>query len=207
LPSKSPHEHRQGSRISYPTGVVERTVSFGQEPKSLVWLSSSAPMPWSREAQRDAQVLEWLLRIRLREVLRDDLGGVYNVNVNAHLFRGPDARQRLDVSFACAPANADKLKQALFDELATLASNGIAEDYLTKVREQLRRRHELDLHDNAWWAASLRDAYYYGDGFAEIADLDALLARVTGSNIRETTKRMFDPKGYVLVVLRPSTPN
>ncbi|HEX3853980.1 MAG TPA: hypothetical protein VHW01_23615, partial [Polyangiaceae bacterium] len=76
LPSKSPHEYRQGSRISYPTGVVQRTVSFEQEPKSLVWLSSSAPLTWSREAQRDAQVLEWLLRIRLRELLRDDLGGV-----------------------------------------------------------------------------------------------------------------------------------
>ena len=60
------------------------------------------------------------LRIRLREVLREDMGGVYGVSAAGSISRRPRQSTRFTVSFGCAPDNVDKLKKAVFDEVAAI---------------------------------------------------------------------------------------
>jgi hypothetical protein len=38
-------------------------------------------------------------------------------------------------------------------------------------------------------------------------DLDALLARVSGEQVKQTARRMFDPKRYLIAVLDPEGPS
>jgi zinc protease len=189
--------------VVFPTGKIEKTIPGGRAPKSLVLLSFGAPARHTLDAERDARVLEALLRIRLREVLREGMGAVYSVSVIARLLREPTARQMLIVSFGCAPENVDRLRGAVFETLGDLARNGAGADLLGKVAEQLRRQHEVDLQNNAWWLERLSEAYHFGEGFAEQNDVGALLGRVTSPNVRATAARMFDEKNYVLAVLRP----
>src|SRR6185503_19874563 len=63
--------------IKYPVGSITRTVVAGSEPRSRVQLEMSAPARWSLDAERDASILSRVLQIRLREIMREDMGGVY----------------------------------------------------------------------------------------------------------------------------------
>lgn len=189
--------------IRYPTGKIEKTVHAGSEPKSRVRMTMSAPDAWSLDGERDARILSMVLHIRLREVLREDMGGVYGVAVWASIVREPTPRRVFSLAFGCDPDNVDKLRAAAFAEIGKLARDGAGADYLDKVREQLRRQHETDLKENAWWLNQLRATYYYGDRFAARTDVDAMLARVTSANVKAAAKRFFDPAHYVLGVLRP----
>jgi zinc protease len=169
-----------------------------------VWLDWNDADKWSLDAERDAHILSMVLRIRLREILREDMGGVYGVSVSAGISREPTQRRDLRISFGCAPENVDKLVAAALAELDAIAKSGVTDTYLAKVTEQLRRHHETDLTDNAWWLGEIRDAYYYGDDFATATDSGAMLRRVTSANIQATARRMYDPKRYARAVLKPT---
>jgi zinc protease len=189
--------------VVHPSGKVEKTVVAGHEPRSLVWLSFGAPVPFSFDAERDAVVLQTLLRIRLRERLRDEMGMVYGVGALAYVGRAPEARQTLSISFPCAPANVERAREAVFAELAELGRNGPDARLLATVSEQLRRARERERRENRWWLARLQEAYIQGDDFGKANDLDALLARVTAADVRATVARLYDEKRYLFAVLRP----
>jgi zinc protease len=204
LPSAGRKAHWKDIGIKHPVGQITRTVVAGSEPRSRVTLAMSAPAPWSLDAERDAHILSRVLQIRLREVMREDMGGVYGVSVNASLSREPTQRRHLDISFGCDPANIDALKTAALAEIRTIARSGVGADYLTKVTEQIRREHEVNLKSNGWWRARLRSAYYFHDDFARSNDLEAALRRVTSANIQASAARFLDEKNLIVGILRPA---
>jgi zinc protease len=204
LPAKGRKEKWKNIAIKYPTAKVTKTITAGTEPKSFVSLTMNAPAKWSRDTERDAKILSMVLRIRLREVLREDMGGVYGVQVGAYTNREPTQRRGFRVFFGCKPENVDTLKKAVFDEVAKIAKEGIGTTYLEKVSEQLRRQHEVDRKENRWWLDNLRESYYYGDKFEVVADVDAIVKRVTSDHVKAAAKKFFDPNRYVLGVMRPT---
>ena len=73
------------------------------EPKSNVALIHTGEQRWSREEEQRLDTVTEALALRLREVLREELGGTYGVEVNGQLDRRPAALYRTDVRFTCAP--------------------------------------------------------------------------------------------------------
>jgi len=156
LPSHGRKAHWKDIGIKFPVGKLTKVVTAGSEAKARVELEMAAPYRWSLDATRDAAILSAVLQIRLREVLREDMGGVYSVRVGASISREPVQRRHLNISFGCDPANIDALEAAALGEIRTIAKSGIGADYLTKVSEQIRREHEVNLKSNGWWRAQLR---------------------------------------------------
>jgi zinc protease len=189
--------------VKYPTGKIEKTVLAGSEPKSHVSLSFSAPDPWTREGAQDAQILGRVLDIRLREVLREDLGGVYGVEAYGYIGRIAPQRRRFSIQFGCDPDNVTKLRTATFDVIHAIQKSGIGDDYLAKVREQLRREHETEIKENYWWSNRLYVMQFYGDAFKDVDDTEATLARVTSANVQAAAKHMLDEKNLIVGVLKP----
>ncbi len=203
LPSKGRKEKWKDVHVKFPTTKIVKTITAGTEPKSFVSLTMNTPDKWSRDLERDAKILSMALRIRLREVLREDMGGVYGVSVGAWVSREPTQRKGFRVFFGCNPDNVEKLKTAVFDEIAKISKDGVGPEYLEKVHEQLRRDHEVNLKENSWWQNELEEAYYYGDDFKVALDIDAVAKRVTSDNIKASAKRFFDPGKFVLGVMTP----
>lgn len=204
LPSKGRKEQWKDVGVKFPAGKVVKTFQLGSEPKAFFDLSMNAPDKWTIDASRDAQILSMVLRIRLREVLREDMGGVYGVWIGASVWREPKQKRDLGVFFGCAPENVEKLQKAVFDEVAKIAKNGIGEEYLEKVKETLKRTRETDSKTNWWWMNQLRNAAYFGDDLGAQLDVNAVMARVTKANVQASAKHYFDPKAYVLGIMRPA---
>jgi zinc protease len=203
LPSHGRHETWKDLGITFPKGKVSKTIVAGTEPKSYVMLAYHGDQRWSRDVAADADVLSRILDIRLREVLREDLGGVYGVQAWGFIEREPRGERIFQLFFGCDPANVDKLKGAALDAIHVIARDGIGEAYLTKVREQLRRQHETDLEDNGFWARTLIDAYRHGDDLRATLDVDAEIARVTSDHVKAAAAHFFDDRDHVDGVLRP----
>jgi zinc protease len=135
--------------VTYPEGQVRFEVARGLEPKSQVRLLLHGDAPWSREAEHDLAALAAALRIRLREVLREDLGGVYGVSVGGDLAPRPRQRYTFAVGFGCAPENTDTLLAAVFAEMAALEESGPAASVVERVRESERRELEVRRRENS----------------------------------------------------------
>jgi zinc protease len=203
LPSRGRKEAWRDVHVTWPTGARTKTVVKGHEPKSLVTLAFHGKQPWSRDADADMRALRDILRLRLREVLREDMGGVYGVQVNGAIARRPRQEYTFSVSFGCLPDNVEKLKGAVLEAIEKLEREGVAPDYLVKVKEARRRAHETELTDNGFWLHELQRAYTYGDDPRTIVDLAPELERITNERVRAAAKKYLATKQYVLGVLNP----
>ncbi len=204
LPGGGRKETRKDQGIRNPRGVIAREVRAGTAPKAQVSITFHDDARWSRDAAIDLDVLAEVLRMRLREILREDMGGVYGVGVWGAFTRAPRQVHTLTINFGCAPENVAALRQAVFDEVRRMQRGGVDSSYVAKVKEQRRRAFEVDARRNYWWQRQLDEAYDFGDDPRRIVDLDAVLARVTSDRIRKAAGRFASSRKYVSGVLLPA---
>ena len=203
LPGSRGVEPYKDVGVKPPRGVVEKTVKRGVEPKAAVQIVFHGDQPWSVQAERDVNALAGVLEMRLREILREDMGGVYGVGTYGWITRAPKQRRAFVVRFGCAPENVKALKQAVFTEIARLQKDGVDASYLDKVKETRRRSHEIDLRRNQYWLDELGEAAQFGDDPRAALDFEAALASITSDRVRDSARTYLDRKRHVSVVMLP----
>ncbi len=216
LPSSGRDETWRDVHADPIPGPLAIEVEAGLEPKAQVRLVWTGPAEWSRENQHDIASLAAALRIRLREVLREDLGGVYGVGVSGGIITKPKQRYTFSISFGCAPESVEKLIDATKQEIAAIQSEGIAASYTDKVREIQRRDREVDLQENAFWLRALKSYYSLGLDPRLILAHAELVDRVDPPRIQQTAKRYLGldkifqavlyPEGWEQEEASPATP-
>lgn len=199
LPSAGRQETWKDLGIVRPAGVQKKVVHRGTEPKSRVTLTFHGAETYSQNAVNDMSLLSEVLHLRLRETLREEMGGVYTVSVNGSISRRPRVEYSLNVSFGCAPENVDKLVKAVLDEAARLQGKGADADTIARAREIKRRTRETSTQDDAWWLKRIEYLYSYGEepkGPAEPTEKATV-------RVQNAAKRYLDSKQYLLGVLDP----
>ncbi|MBX3229292.1 MAG: insulinase family protein [Labilithrix sp.] len=205
LPSSGRKETWKDPKVARPSGVAKKVITKGSEPKSRVMLTFHGNEKFTRDTENDMKMLGEALRIRLREVLREDMGGVYGVGANGGIARRPRAEYSFNVSFGCSPENVDKLEKAVFDEIQSVQAQGVSDLYVTKIKEMRKRAHETDLKENSFWLRELERAYVYGDDPKQIQDISAMTEKVTSDRIKAAAKKYLSKTQYILGELKPET--
>ena len=204
LPSGGRQETWRDIGLERPDGVVEFEVEKGLEPKAQVTLIFSGEAEWSRENQHQLTSLAKALQIRLREILREDLGATYGASVNGGISRRPKERYSVSIRFGCAPEEVDSLVETIFEEIESLHRNGVESTYVERIREIQRRRRETSLKENGFWLNGLQTYYSQGLDPRLILAFDELIASVTSESLRDAAKRYLNRERYVLGVLSPA---
>jgi zinc protease len=203
LPSTGRKERWRDVGVGWPAGKQSKTVIKGQEPKSLVLLGFHGREQFSHASEDDLDVLGEVLSIRLREVLREELGGTYGVSAGGHLDRRPRQEYTFTINFGCAPDRVDALENKVLEEIAAIQKNGVTDEYLDKVKQGHRRSHEVNLKENGFWTRELEDAYRYHDDPRRILHIDDYLARVTSAHVKAAARRYLHRDAYAVGTLKP----
>ncbi|MDH3524585.1 MAG: insulinase family protein [Acidobacteriota bacterium] len=181
-------------------------VRRGIEPRASVRLVFHGFTEWSPLAGHLASSMAEALRIRLREVMREDLGGVYGVRVYSSISRYPRGRYNSGLSFGCDPERTDELLATALAEIEKLKDEGPSQDTVDRVREIQRRGRETALERNGFWLSQLEFHEVNGLPLTDILDYETLVEAVTVDSIRDAARLYFDSSRYVQGVLRPGEP-
>jgi zinc protease len=203
LPSIHRKETWKDTGIRPPRGVVKKTVERGMEPKSSVALVFTGDFEWSRENATALEAMTRVMGIRLREVLREDLGGTYHASCWADCDKYPVQDYRIDIRFGCDPERVDELIGVVFEQIDSLKTHGPDEKSVTKFRETQKRRYERSLESNHYWVRQLRESYFYEEDPMSVLDRPNLAQSVSAESIQEAARKCFDTDNYVQVVLVP----
>ncbi len=204
LPAKGRKEKEKDLAIKRAPGVVKKTWSLGSEPKARVAISFHGDEAWSRDKDRDMFILGEVLGMRLREVLREDMGGVYGVGVGGSITRVPRQARSFGIQFGCAPDAVDSLIAASMDEAAALGTRGIDDAYLAKIKQQFLRDRETQLKTNGFWVGWLASSARYKDDPTIILDTSGMVGRMTSDNVKAAAKKYLSRKQYFQSVLLPA---
>jgi zinc protease len=184
-------------------GVVRVRVAEGLEDKASIIRIYHGESPWSEDAHTDLVSLQSYLGIRLREVLREQLGGAYTPAVNADFSRVPFDAYTLTIGFQCKVADIERLERATGEVIAEAKAKGPDQTYLTKLKSQRTRDLEESYRDNGFWIGRLATKYEFGEDPRQILILHELTERITTDNIRKAARHFLRDDQYVDAQLRP----
>ena len=167
LPSDGRVEHWENINAERPQGVIDEEVRIGIEPRSnTVWVFSGE-MDWSRGESLALTAAGEVLQIRLRETVREQLGGTYAIQAGTRATALPDANFLFWIIFGSDPDRVQELLGAVEGELEWLRDGG-EQEYLDTVKELLRTNREDDLRENSFWLNRISDsAKQRGDRFED----------------------------------------
>ena len=202
LPTTGRVEEWRDVGIDPPMGIEDHVVRSGIEPRSNTVLLFAGDMEWSRHEALTLNVAGEMLGIRLRERVREELGGTYSIGVNAGGSSLPDAEYLISIIFGSDPSRTEELFGEVLEEVQWLHTGG-EQDYLDKVKELLRTSREEQLRENSFWLNQIRAAVQRGESFTEILGFNELLDTLTLQDIAAVAKRYFTDDRYIRVVLFP----
>jgi zinc protease len=203
LPSTGRQETWRDEGLRYPTGVIDKTVYKGIEPKSQTQIIFTGPFEWTRENRYAIRALGNALRIRLREVLREDMGGTYGVSAGGSGSRDPIPDYQFAIGFGTAPERLEELTGAVFQQVDSLKSFGPSQQDIDKVKEMQRRQLETDLRENGYWLGQLLAYERYGMDPRNILNYANLIDGLTTEIVQEAAVRHLNTENYVRVSLYP----
>ena len=203
LPSAGRVEEWRDVGLDPPAGVVDEVVRSGLEERSRTILLYAGDMDWSRQEALTIDVTGEVLGIRLRERVREALGGTYSINVNTAGTQAlPDPEYQVYVLFGSDPDRIEELRDEVFDQIDWLQMGG-EQKYLDTAKELFRTNREEDLRENRFWIDQISDATKRGEPFTGIVGFDDLLDGVTLEDVAAVAQRYLTYDRYVRVVLLP----
>ena len=202
LPAAGRVEQWRDVGVDPPPGLEEHVVRSGIEPRSRSALLFAGEMEWSRQESLRLTVVAEMLQIRMRERLREALGGTYSVGVISRARSQPDPEYLLYVIFGSDPGRVDELFEAVWEELAWLRDGG-EQDYLDTVKELLRTPREEQLRENSFWLNQIEATVQRGDAFTDIGGFEDRLDALTLEEVSAAARRYLTDDRYVRVVLLP----
>ena len=204
LPSTGRVETFRDVGIRTPPGVIEKSVFKGVEPQSRVQIVFSGETEWSMEGRRRMSMLQRVLDTRLREILREDLGGTYGVSVRGSLREDPYENFQFTISFGCAPDRVDELVASVWADIELLQNEPPEEDHMANAREASFRSWEVGLEENSYWLSTLQ--FYISrdmDPTRILINPSDVLENVTGEDIMGAARKYLNRDRYVRVTLYP----
>jgi zinc protease len=205
LPATHAAEQARDVGIRPPSGVVEKTVRMGVEPKAQTSFVFTGPCTYSMPARYALSSLRELLEIRLRESLREEKGGTYGVSVAASCTHIPYAHYTLSIGFGSAPERVDELTTAMWQVVEEIQNGVVSDSNLTKIREIQLRGHETGLRQNGSWLSAMMDADEDGRDQRDYLRYPELVKSLSIEQLREAARRYITRGRYAKFRLVPAT--
>ena len=169
--------------IDMPEGPLHRVIRAGIDDKARTTLVMHGDLEWTRRNRFALNSLGDVLGIRLRELIREELGGTYGVRVNASSSRVPEPEWTLRVSFGSDPERLGELVGRIVDALEDVRENGIDPERLEKVREQALRGHEESVQENSYWVSTLAFRERHGIDHREQLETVEFIESLTADHV------------------------
>jgi len=203
LPSTGREETWTDVGIEMPEGIVKNSVKKGMEPKSMVHISFNGDFKWNRTNTHVLKSLESVMDIKLREIMREDMGGTYGVWMWTVPKHYPKEKYEFNIVFGCSPENVDTLTQALFAQIDSVQTYGIDIEYISKIQEKQKQSREVDLQENKFWLDYISSDYYHNVDPSRILDYQVAVEALSVDVIQSAAKEYLNTENYIKVVLYP----
>ena len=209
LPSNGRKENWKDLGLKIRDGAVDLNLAKGAAPKTLVNMTYHGECEWSEDNSYVFNSMVDLLRIKMRESMREDKGGVYGVQVSGSIDQFPRSKYSLTISFNCDPGRSQELIETALNDIATVQASGAAEKDLIKIKETQRQGWIKSLKENRFWMSSLGAYYRQGLSVENLSEgsYNKKIDGLTSEAIQKAAQLYCNPKQLIRAVMTPENFN
>lgn len=191
--------------VRFPTLTAKDEVRKGREPRGQTVMSFFADTKLDELEMHRARAAASLLGIRLRDILREELGGTYGVSVRYDNSMPLNGYGSMTVQFGSDPANIEKLTGEVLKEVERLKAQGPSAEDVARVQELERRDLETATKQNSYWIGSLQTVHMLGWDPVSIMRREERIQKLGPQVLHETFKKYFPMDRYTVVTLKPES--
>jgi zinc protease len=163
----------------------------------------TGPFEYTRQNRYYLSALAELLNIKLREALRENLGGTYGVSVGPSAMQDPVPSYRFSIGFGSAPERLETLTAAALAQIDSVKRFGTTPEYLNKVKEAALRSRETAIKQNSYWLSQIATFDQSGWPLEEIPNGEKLISSLTAADLQRAAQKYLRTDNYVRVSLYP----
>lgn len=186
-------------------GKIEKTWVRGAAPKALVEMVYHDDFEYTAENRYAFTSLASLVRIKLREAMREDKGGVYGVTVRSNVGQYPKPDYSITISFNAEPEQVDDLIATAKSEIQKIMENGAELSDIKKITETQLQSKIKNLKENSYWLGQLNARYQNDlplDGI-QLKALEDAIATLNSEVLQHAAQRYFGTDNFMQFVLLP----
>lgn len=190
--------------IGYQTG--DRTNRFQvtmEMPKTTIYYVLSGVLDVNLKNKLALSILDQVLDIRYTKSIREEMGATYGVSCSGQLSGLPsEPDYALLIGFDTKPEIADEARGALLPEIEKIATDGVTDEEMGKIKEYMLKVHADALKQNSNWLGWIVNKETVGvdyvTGYVDVVnsitsdDIKALAAKMLADN--NVLKLIMDPK-------------
>ena len=205
LPSTNREETYKDLEIKTIPGNLKKRIKKGEAPKTQVHMYYSGDFVYSPENTYHLSSALAYLRIKLREELREDKGGVYGVRVGGGGSRVPTEKYSITISFNSDPEKTDELIKAAKDVIQQAKKEGPDDIDMNKVIETQRQTKIKNMEDNRYWSRRIEFLHNEGESFENILmpAFEKKVAELKASDLKNAINKYFG-QNYIEIVMDPA---
>jgi zinc protease len=206
LPSTGRADTKRGDfRIQFPSSVVRETVTKGREPRSQTAITFFANTGLEELEDHRLGAAASVLEGKLRDILREELGGTYSVSVS-YISSSPEPGYgTVSIRFGSAPENVERLTAAVMAEVDRLRRNGPTESDVRAVKEGEKNDIQTALRQNGYWLNSLQAMHQLGRDARKITQRIERADSLSVENVHAAFRKYFPQDRHTIVTLMPET--
>jgi zinc protease len=203
LPATRRKENFKDVGANYAKGVVEKTVEKGIEPKSQEAIIFTGPFQWDQTQRIAIRAMGMVLTERLREAIREELGGTYSINASPSVSKLPRSEYQFAIQFGGDPQRMPILIKRVYDEIEKFKKEGPTPQQASDVKALLLREWETNSRQNNYLLGQLAGKYQFGEDPASLWLVPDFYNKLDASWIQNAAKTYLDTKNRVQVTLMP----
>jgi zinc protease len=204
LPSKGSADVKVNDlKLQFPDKVLREVVYKGQEPMSQTVMSFFADTKLDEFETHRLQAATTVVENRLREILREQLGGTYSVGVGYSNTQPVPGYGYTVVQFGSSPENVEKLQAAVMAEVDRLRKEGPTAADVQAAKEAEKNGIEEGLRENGYWQGSLQAMHLLGRDPRGILRRIERADSLNQENIHAAIRKYFPAERHTIVTLMP----
>jgi zinc protease len=179
----------------------------GDSPKSTVsMIFQQTSMPLELDMfNLQSELLVNVLKMKLIKTLREEMGMVYSVGVNASATIRPAVLSRNSISFSCLPENVQILVEktkSIIVEMKTKPES--YETELNDVKANLIKEMKLNKQKDSFWSTYIRNSFFNNQtNWNLVINYDDFVNSITSNEIALLLANNFNFNNLIQSVLLP----
>ena len=174
-----------------------------KDPKSIVFVDYFGQIPYTPETAEYLSAIQYILRMRFVESIREKEGGTYGVSVSSSLNTRPKENYRIIMNFTCAPQKADYLKGLLYEEIEKLKTAGVTDVEVSKTKENFLKEASEKPKNNSYVMERMKNFVLTGIYTPVPKYTTDIYNKLDGAKIQKLAQQVFKDN-VVDFVMKPN---
>jgi len=191
LPTSDREEHFDSTPYPYRVGEEQFIERFNTTNIANIGLKYRSHLHYSIVMMSVMNVMNEILAVRLRNLVREEKSGTYGVGVNCKIIRELNATSSCNIRFASDPKRKEELIRSIQKSIETFKKEGPAAQELKNVKTEFSVQYKRALKNNTFWRQIMLKSAEFGTSVEAYLKYNEQIQNVTAKEIQEMANTMF----------------